>query len=109
MYYCRDFALQYLLRITANAEMTRDLLHPAVGILRRYDRENGTELIKTLDSYMEHGRNQIRTAEALFIHRNTLKYRLARIEELPQIQLSEPEDTLYLLLSLRLSACFENA
>lgn len=107
VYYCRDFALQYLLRIMANAEMSQDLLHPAVGILRRYDRDNGSELVKTLASYMELGMNQIRTAEALYIHRNTLKYRLARIEELTHIHLSDPEDTLYLLLSLRLSMYFD--
>jgi DNA-binding PucR family transcriptional regulator len=47
--------------------------------------------------------NQIHTANALFIHRNTLKYRLAKISELTDIDLSDPDEKLYLSLSLRLS------
>ena len=52
---------------------------------------------------MEQGMNQIHTANALFIHRNTLKYRLAKISELTDIDLSDPDEKLYLSLSLRLS------
>ena len=103
IFYCREFAFNYLLRILSGAERTRDLLHPAVDTLSRYDWENGSELLKTLFVYLQQGMNQIHTADALFIHRNTLKYRLARIEELTHIDLDDPEEKLYLSLSLRLA------
>jgi DNA-binding PucR family transcriptional regulator len=103
IFYCRKFAFNYLLRILSGAELTQDLLHPAVDTLSRYDRENGSELLKTLFIYLQQSMNQIHAADALFIHRNTLKYRLARIEELTHIDLDDPEEKLYLSLSLRLA------
>ena len=102
-FFCRDFAFNYLLRILDREELTRSLLHPAVDILNQYDQENGTDLLKTLRVYMQQSMNQIHTANALFIHRNTLKYRLARIEELTDIDLSDADEKLYLSLSLRLT------
>jgi len=102
-FYCRDFAFNYLLRILQREELTKNLLHPAVEILSRYDQKNGSDLLSTLRVYMEQGMNQMNTANALFIHRNTLKYRLAKISELTDIDLSDPDEKLYLSLSLRLS------
>ena len=90
-----------MLRILDREALTRKLLHPAVGILTQYDLEYGTELLKTLHVYLRNSMNQIHTANALYIHRNTLKYRLARIVELTGIDLSDGEDTLYLSLSLQ--------
>lgn len=100
-FYCQDFAFNYLLRILDREALTRKLLHPAVGILTQYDLEYGTELLKTLHVYLRNSMNQIHTANELYIHRNTLKYRLARIVELTGIDLSDGEDTLYLSLSLQ--------
>lgn len=102
-FYCRDFAFPYLLQILQREELTKNLLHPAVEILRQYDLENGSELLKTLDVYLQQGMNQIHAAQALYVHRNTLKYRLARIGELTDIDLSDADEKLYLSLSLRLS------
>lgn len=102
-FYCREFAFNYLLRILQREELTKNLLHPAVEILSRYDQENGSDLLSTLRVYLQQGMNQIHTANALFIHRNTLKYRLARISELTDIDLSDADEKLYLSLSLRLS------
>ena len=103
IFFCRDFAFNYLLGILKREELTKSLLHPSVEILNQYDQENGTDLLKTLHVYLEKGLNQIHTSEALFIHRNTLKYRLARIEELTNIDLSDADEKLYLSLSLRLT------
>ena len=103
IFFCRDFAFNYLLGILKREELTKSLLHPSVDILNQYDQENGTDLLKTLHVYLEKGLNQIHTSEALFIHRNTLKYRLARIEELTNIDLSDADEKLYLSLSLRLT------
>lgn len=102
-FYCRDFAFSYLLRILEREELTRSLLHPAVEILHQYDQENGSELLKTLRVYMQESMNQIHTSDALFVHRNTLKYRLARIQELTDIDLTDADEKLYLSLSLRLT------
>ena len=104
VFYCKDFAFSYLMRTLAGADMAADLLHPAVDILSRYDTSNQTELLKTLTVYLQEACNQIHTAETLFIHRNTLKYRLGRIVELTHINFDDPEEKLYLELSLRLAS-----
>lgn len=50
--------------------------------LEEYDSANSTNLIETFLSYYMNGYNATKTAESLFIHRNTLQYRLSKIDEL---------------------------
>ena len=50
--------------------------------ISRYDMSHGTELAKTLDTFLSRRSSMKEAAEALFIHRNTLRQRLARIEDL---------------------------
>lgn len=42
----------------------------------------GEELLETFTAYMKHSGERKKTAEALHIHRNTLNYRLEKIEEI---------------------------
>lgn len=53
-----------------------------LGGLVTYDLVNGTDLAKTLDAFVANRGSAARTAAQLFIHRNTLRQRLRRIEEL---------------------------
>lgn len=57
--------------------------------LDEYDRANGTYLLDTLVAYYMNGFNTTKTAEALFIHRNSLQYRLSKIEDLLEIELDD--------------------
>lgn len=56
--------------------------HPALKVLREYDKRNNAELYKTLRIYLECNNNIQQTANKLFIHRNSLIYRLNRIKEI---------------------------
>lgn len=53
-----------------------------IGALLDYDSAKESELALTLSKYLESGGNYDDSAEALHIHRSTLRYRLARISEL---------------------------
>ena len=68
--------------------------------LRRYDDEHHGDLMKTLDAYLRHGGNSTRTANALFIHRNSLRYRLARIQALTGLDHDDPDVRLALQVAL---------
>ena len=57
--------------------------------LEEYDHANGTFLKETLLAYYMNGFNTVKTAEALFIHRNSLMYRLKKIEELLEMELTD--------------------
>lgn len=99
IYRCEDFAFGYLREMFRAQELTLPLLHPALKILERYDRENHTQLRETLSVYLKKERNLLGAAQALHIHRNTLKYRLGRIRTLTGLSLSDEEELAYLRLS----------
>ena len=43
---------------------------------------NSSELLETLTTYLESGRSLETTARSLFVHPNTVRYRLKRISEI---------------------------
>ena len=57
--------------------------------LEEYDHANGTFLQETLLTYYMNGFNSAKTADALFIHRNSLNYRLKKIEELLDLEIGD--------------------
>jgi purine catabolism regulator len=81
-------------------EYYRALLEP----LSRYDREHHGDLVKSLESYLRHGGNSTRAAEALFLHRNSLRYRLARIRALTGLDVDDADERLALQVALLLKA-----
>ena len=74
-------------------------LHPALTILKTHDRQNKTDYYRTVLCYLQNERRQQATADALFIHRNTLFLRLQKILELCPINFDDPTERLYLLFS----------
>ena len=71
--------------------------HPALKKLKEYDNKNNTSFYETLEVYLEWECNIKKTSEILFIHRNSLSYRIKRIEEIGEIDLSNPK-TKYALI-----------
>lgn len=64
--------------------------------LQRYDKKNHTHMQKTLYYFLKNNRNKTLTAQDLYIHQNTLNYRLDRIEKLLNVHLDNVEiSTLY--------------
>lgn len=72
-----------------------------LGALLRYDAESGSELTRTLRTYLDHGGNYDETAAALIIHRSTLRYRLQRIRDLTGLDLGDPDTRLNLHVAVR--------
>ena len=58
--------------------------------LRRADAERGSDLEKTLRTYYECGASVSAAAEALFLHRNSVRYRLDRVRALVGGELEHP-------------------
>jgi purine catabolism regulator len=67
-----------------------------------FTHEGAGELVHTLETYFEFNGNLSQAAEALFIHRNTLIYRLERIEAITNLDLDNPEERLAMQLALRI-------
>ena len=64
-------------------------VNPKLQKLKQKDNENQTELLKTLEVYLRNNCKSKPTAEALFIHPNTLNYRLKQIGEYTNIDFSD--------------------
>ncbi len=72
-----------------------------LGVLVEYDREHGTDLVVSLETYFEQKRSWQSASQKLSIHRQTLIYRMKRVEELTGRQLDDLDDLTELHLALR--------
>jgi purine catabolism regulator len=72
-----------------------------IGPLVKYDADHNSNLVQTLSSYFNNHGNISQTSDMLFIHRNTLLYRLDRIKTLTGQDLDDADERLALQLSLK--------
>lgn len=83
-------------------EFVRQFTQQVIGPLVEYDAQHRSSLVQTIDAYFDHHGNISQTAESLFIHRNTLLYRLERIKELTDQDLNQANMRLALQLALKM-------
>lgn len=76
------------------------LCYQPVEQLIWYDKKHHTNYCETLYYYLINERNAVKTASQLFLHRNTMKYRLEKIEQLICVDLEHPLIRSRILLSL---------
>jgi GAF domain-containing protein len=93
-------AYRYLVHLALD-EAPNDRLCQAIERLLRYDERRGTQLLPTLEQYLADRRVGTTTARKLFIHANTLRQRLDRIQKLAEVDLAT-EDLLSLELAVKL-------
>ena len=80
-----------------------EIMHPALETLYAHDSSHTTEYARTLWVYLRHERNLVGASEDLGIHRNSLIYRIKRIEEMiPDVDLDDPEVREHLMMSYRI-------
>ncbi|PYF03957.1 PucR family transcriptional regulator [Ureibacillus chungkukjangi] len=92
---------QLLISLTNNTFST-ELMHDTIGVIAAYDKNNGLDLLHTLSSYIIHQGNVSQTARALNLHRQSLLYRLRKIESLTNRSLNDPDDIFLLQFCLKL-------
>jgi len=88
---------RYLL---SGEDSIRDRYQSRIQRLVEYDQRRATELLKTLEAHLEHQGNMVRTARILYMHPNTLRQRLARIERVAGLDLDH-EDWLSLAMAVK--------
>jgi hypothetical protein len=93
-------AYRYLVHLALD-EAPHDRLCEAVERLLTYDERRGSQLLATLEQYLADRRVGTTTARKLFIHTNTLRQRLDRIQKLTGLDLAT-EDLLSLELAVKL-------
>ncbi len=83
-----DMGGRYVILDSLSGETLRSLKAGVVDRLRDADDSRGSELDATLHAYLAHGCSVSETADGLYLHRNTLRKRLARIEQVLGLDLS---------------------
>lgn len=77
-------------------------------VLVDYDRDRESELVKTLTGYFRCGGNLKKLAEEMFVHYNTIVYRIQRIRELTGSDLSNSEDLLNFQIAIKIHEMEKN-
>ena len=91
---------KYLLRVPLDGDV-RDRQRDALRKLGEYDRQRQAQLTRTLEEFLRQRGNISATAQALYVHPNTLRQRLRRIEELTGISI-KGDDWLMIEIALKL-------
>jgi purine catabolism regulator len=99
LYYPDLSVYRLLLQMETSPELAA-FLEETLGRLLAH--ESASELLRTLGVYFEHNGNLSQTAEALFIHRNTLLYRMERIAAITGLNLDHAETRLAVQLALHI-------
>ncbi|MFH7818056.1 PucR family transcriptional regulator [Neobacillus thermocopriae] len=89
-----------LLSLYQNPEM-QDIIKSVIEPLVEYNEQRNLDLINTISTYTRYQGNVSQTARALFLHRQSLLYRLRKIEELTGLSLVDPDDLFLLDLCIK--------
>ena len=91
-----------LFRVMAShPQEVRSFYEDTVSALVKYDEQYSTDLLGTLDAYLENNCNMNATAQAIHAHRHTVGYRLERVKELTGLDPLTSEDRERLGLGLK--------
>lgn len=90
----------YKLLLEIEPEKLEEYYQEVIGPLNEYDRIYKMDLVGSLFAYFEENGNVVRTAKRLFLHRNTLDYRLKKVEEATGKSMNDPYDRLTLQLGV---------
>ncbi|MDQ0201704.1 PucR family transcriptional regulator [Neobacillus ginsengisoli] len=82
-----------LMDVSESVEMDK-FVEKKIGKLNQYDQENGTDFVKTLYYYIYTRGSLLETAKHLFLHRNSVEYRVDKIRELFDIHTENSQERL---------------
>ncbi|MDB7088936.1 helix-turn-helix domain-containing protein, partial [Enterococcus mundtii] len=84
-------------------QLYRDkMLETYIFPLKETDNKNRTELLSTLETFFYCGFSYSRTSEKLFIHKNTLRARIKRIEQILDVDIKHPDNLMNIYISFQI-------
>ncbi len=103
LYYQYDkYACYHMMEIVAKDLPLAPFCHHKILALEEYDKKHNTDLIQTLHAYLESSRSISHTAQILFMHKNTVTYRINKCFELMDTRIEDNDELFSFLFSLRL-------
>ncbi|OZG69664.1 PucR family transcriptional regulator [Bifidobacterium eulemuris] len=84
-----DAGSDKLLLSVNDPEILADYYDTTIGPLAKHDQLNGGDLVETLRNYLAFSGSIKETSERMFVHRNTVSYKLGKIQDLLGVNLSD--------------------
>lgn len=81
----RNVQMEHMIRLMKKKDEVKKYCHPAILMLHSSSKKSDQILLQCLKSYLTNGRSIAHAAQALNMHRNTLIYRLERLEEILEV------------------------
>jgi DNA-binding PucR family transcriptional regulator len=103
-----DDLLPYAAVFDGDRRALEAFIDGAIGPVRAYDAERGTELLATLRAFVRHGASPTRTARALTFHPNTILQRLDRLDRVLGAHWRDDERMFRISLAVRLDELREH-
>lgn len=92
--------------VLADSQLIQTLAHEVLDPLREYDAGSDIDLMGTLTAYIRCNYNVSQTARDLHIHRQSLLYRLEKIEDMTEMSLSNHRDLFLLEICSRIFSAY---
>ncbi len=102
-----DLGVYRLLSLLLETAELRSFYRETLGELA-VERYTNDEFIKTLEAFFDEDGNLSKTAQRLNVHRNTLLYRMERIEQIGGFDMENPETRLAVHLALKIRRLLVN-
>lgn len=100
--YYDDLGIYKILSFESLKPELKSFYEDVLKDLVSYDEEKGTSLTLTLKKYFQYEGNLKKISEEMFIHYNTVVYRLQRIREITKVDFDNYEDRLNLQIALQI-------
>ncbi|MFJ2777296.1 PucR family transcriptional regulator [Kitasatospora sp. NPDC087315] len=91
-----------LLHLAERCPVADPAMDETINTMAEYDRSNNSQYLPTLSSYLQAHGDIAGMARALHVHANTCRYRLSRMKELFDVDLTDADARLVMALQLRL-------
>lgn len=104
VFHYEDILVEYMISTAQTGKpdvFLRTRFNELVELLEQYDQEHGSNHLQVLYVYLQCERRATEAGNMLYMHRNNVLYRIAKIEEMIGVDLSDPEDRLRLQLAFR--------
>lgn len=85
-----------------DAQDLKEFCETVIGKLVQYDQTNNTEFMETLDTFTANQFDMATTAQAMFLHKNTLRYRIKKIEEILEYKLDDLNNRLNIAAAFKI-------
>ena len=108
VYFYENMGIYSVITQISNGKFLDDYVESRIGRLVKADQMQEGGLCETLESYLEHNCNANATAEALYIHRNTMRYRMDKIKRILDGELGDMSELLELKLAFAIKRYREN-